>query len=711
MHLSLALLVLLFSLILSNVINRVFPRLPLPLIQIIFGVGIGLLFKGRAFELETELFLAFIIAPLLFREGEESDITSILRNWKLILFLIFPVIFVSTLGIGYLAKAVLPASVPLSACLAIGAALGPTDLVAYSAISKRFSFPKWISYILQGEGLLNDASGLVAFQVAVTALTTGTFSLLGASWNLVISVLGGFLVGLITALFNRLFLTILDNMDAADVTGALLLELVLPISSYFVAEEIHASGIIAVVVAGISLASRFKKITVFDAKLDNVSHTIWGTITFMLNGMVFFLLGTELPTLIMARQKKPVHRVQMTEGKRNIIHQLLEEYDIQSAEDIQDALKDLLGGTIKEMMEAEMDDHLGYEKSERSDNDDYRNGYKRKQVNSRYGSMEIEVPQDRKSTFEPQVVKKRQKDISDIDQKIISMYAKGMTTRQISETIEDIYGFETSESFISDVTDKILPQIEDWQNRPLDEVYPILYIDAIHYSVRDNGVIRKLAAYVILGINTEGKKEVLTISVGDNESAKYWLSVMNELKNRGVKDVLIICADGLTGIKEAIAAAFPKTEYQRCIVHQVRNTLKYVPDKDRKAFATDLKTIYQATDEKKALAALERVTEKWTPKYPNSMKRWKDNWDAISPIFKFSTTVRTVIYTTNAIESLNSTYRKLNRQRSVFPSDTALLKALYLATFEATKKWTSTIRNWAQVYGELSIMYEGRLPE
>ena len=196
------------------------------------------------------------------------------------------------------------------------------------------------------------------------------------------------------------------------------------------------------------------------------------------------------------------------------------------------------------------------------------------------------------------------------------------------------------------MTDKILPQIEDWQNRPLDEVYPILYIDAIHYSVRDNGVIRKLAAYVILGINAEGKKEVLTITIGDNESAKYWLSVLNELKNRGVKDILIICADGLTGIKEAIVAAFPKTEYQRCIVHQVRNTLKYIPDKDRKAFATDLKTIYQAADEQKALAALDRVTEKWTPKYPNSMKRWKDNWDAVSPIFKFSTTVRKVIYTT-----------------------------------------------------------------
>ena len=410
-------------------------------------------------------------------------------------------------------------------------------------------------------------------------------------------------------------------------------------------------------------------------------------------------------------KKKEVYRVKpLTEGKKNIIASLINEYDIETADDIQEALKDLLGGTIKSMMEAEMDEHLGYESYERSDTDNYRNGTKKKRVRSNYGEFEIDVLQDRKSNYEPKVVKKRQKDISDIDQKIISMYAKGMTTRQISETIEDIYGFETSESFISDVTDKILPQIEDWQNRPLDEVYPILYIDAIHYSVRDNGVIRKLAAYVILGINTEGKKEVLTISVGDNESAKYWLSIMNELKNRGVKDVLIICADGLTGIKEAIAAAFPKTEYQRCIVHQVRNTLKYVSDKDRKLFAADLKTIYQAPTEEKALEALERGTKKWSEKYPNSMKSWHQNWDAIVPIFKFSTTVRKVIYTTNAIESLNATYRKLNRQRSVFPSDTALLKALYLSTFEATKKWTMPIRNWGQVYGELSLMYEGRLP-
>lgn len=414
------------------------------------------------------------------------------------------------------------------------------------------------------------------------------------------------------------------------------------------------------------------------------------------------------------REKKPVHHVQMTDGKRAIIQQLLQEYDIETAEDIQDALKDLLGGTIKEMMEAEMDDHLGYAKSERIDRDDqfdYRNGTKRKQVNTRYGSMTIDVPQDRNSTFEPQVVKKRQKDISDIDQKIISMYAKGMTTRQISDTLMDIYGFEASEGFISDVTDKLLPQIEEWQNRPLDEVYPVLFIDAIHYSVRDNGVIRKLAAYVILGISMEGKKEVLTIEVGQNESAKYWLSVLNSLKNRGVKDILIICADGLTGIKEAVNTALPQTEYQRCIVHQVRNTMKYVADKDRKVFAADLKKIYNAPNADRASEIRDMVAEKWSEKYPNAMKSWTTNWDAITPIFKFSSDVRTVIYTTNAIESLNSTYRKLNRQRSVFPSDQALLKALYLATYEAAPKWTMPIRNWGKVYGELSIMYEGRIPE
>ena len=412
----------------------------------------------------------------------------------------------------------------------------------------------------------------------------------------------------------------------------------------------------------------------------------------------------------MARKSsKPVHHVQMTDGKRQIIQQLLTEYDINSAEDIQEALKDLLGGTIKEMMEAEMDEHLGYEKSERSSNDDSRNGYKKKTVNSSYGSFSIDVPQDRKSTFEPQVVKKRQKDISDIDHKIISMYAKGMTTRQISETIEDIYGFDVSEGFISDVTDKILPEIHDWQNRPLESLYPVVFVDAIHYSVKDNGIIRKMAAYVILAINRDGIKEVLGIYIGENESAKYWLGLFNELKNRGLKDILVLCADGLTGMKEAVNTAFPKTEYQRCIVHQVRNTLKYVADKDRKEFAADLKSIYQAITEKQAKANRDKVSEKWHEKYPNAMKSWTTNWDVITPIFKFSATVRKVIYTTNAIESLNSSYRRLNRQRSVFPDSQALMKALYLATTEATKKWTMPIRNWGRVYGEFSIMYEDRI--
>lgn len=413
----------------------------------------------------------------------------------------------------------------------------------------------------------------------------------------------------------------------------------------------------------------------------------------------------------MANKKKEVYHVKpLNENKKNIIAALIDEYDIETANDIQEALKDLLGGTIKSMMEAEMDDHLGYESYERSDNENYRNGTKKKKVRGNYGEFEIDVPQDRNSTFEPQVVKKRQKDISDIDSKIISMYARGLTTRQISEQIEEIYGFECSEGFISDVTDKILQEITDWQNRPLDEIYPIMFIDAVHFSVREDHIIKKLAAYVILGITLDGRKDVISLQIGENESAKYWLGVLNDLKNRGVKDVMIICADGLTGIKEAIQAAFPETEYQRCIVHQIRNTLKYVPYKDKKAFATDLKTIYLAPNEEQGLASLSRVTEKWSDKYPNAMKSWEQNWDVLTPIFKFSSDVRKVIYTTNAIESLNSTYKKLNRQRSVFPSDTALLKSLYLSTLQATKKWTQPLRNWAKVYGEFSIMYEGRLP-
>ena len=414
----------------------------------------------------------------------------------------------------------------------------------------------------------------------------------------------------------------------------------------------------------------------------------------------------------MANRKKEVNKVKpLNENKKNIIAALIDEYNIETAEDIQEALKDLLGGALKSMMEAEMDEHLGYESYERSNNPNYRNGTKTKTVRGNFGEIELAVPQDRDSTFEPKIVKKRPKDISDIDQKIISMYARGLTTRQISEQIEELYGFECSEGFISDVTDKILQDITDWQNRPLDDIYPILFIDAVHFSVREDHIIKKLAAYVILGVTLDGRKDVISLQIGENESSKYWLGVLNDLKNRGVKDIMIICADGLTGIKEAINTAFPKTEYQRCIVHQVRNTLKYVPYKDKKAFATDLKSIYLAPNEQQGHENLERVAEKWSEKYPNALKSWEQNWDVLTPIYKFSSDVRKVIYTTNAIESLNSTYKKLNRQRSIFPNDTALLKALYLATLQATKKWGQPLRNWAKVYGEFSIMYEGRLPD
>lgn len=401
----------------------------------------------------------------------------------------------------------------------------------------------------------------------------------------------------------------------------------------------------------------------------------------------------------------------LTEGKRNVIAGLIEEYDIHTANDIQEALKDLLGDTIQEMLEAELDEHLGYGSYERSDNPNYRNGTKPKKLRSSYGEIPIDVPQDRNGDFEPKVVPKRHKDISDIEQKVISLYAKGLSTRQIADIVNDIYGFEPSDGMISDITDKILPRIEEWQSRSLSEVYPIVFIDCIHFSVRDDHIVKKLAAYVILGVNSEGYKEVLSITVGENESAKYWLGVLNSLKNRGVRDILILCADGLTGIKDAIGTAFPKTEHQSCIVHKVRNTLKRVSNKDKKEFAKDLRTIYHAADEEAGYSNMLKVKDKWMSKYPTSMTRWMEEWDIIAPMFKSSAEVRKVMYTTNAIESLNSAYRRLNRQRSVFPSATALNKALYMTTFEVIKKWTVPLRNWGKIYGELSIMYDGRLPE
>ena len=401
----------------------------------------------------------------------------------------------------------------------------------------------------------------------------------------------------------------------------------------------------------------------------------------------------------------------LSEEKRNVIGQLIEMYDIKSAKDIQDALKDLLGGTIQSMLETELSTQVEEREKNDPEYSDSRNGYKPKTLRSTMGEIPISVPQDRNSDFTPQVVPKYKRDISEIEGKVIGMYSRGMTVRQISEQVQDIYGFDVSEGMVTAITNKLLPEIEAWQKRPLAEVYPIVFIDAIVFNIRDNNVIRKAAAYVVLGVNEEGRKEVLSITVGESESAKFWLTVLNELKNRGVRDIFVLCADGLSGIKEAIAAAFPMTEYQRCIVHVVRNTLKYVADKDKKAFANDLKTIYQAPHEQSGHIRMEAVSEAWNKKYPGYMNRWKENWNAISPMFKFSQTVRKALYTTNAIESLNSGYRRLNRGRSVFPSDMSLLKALYLATHELTKKWALPIRNWGAVYAELAVMYPGRLTD
>ena len=403
----------------------------------------------------------------------------------------------------------------------------------------------------------------------------------------------------------------------------------------------------------------------------------------------------------------------LNEQKKAIIGQLIEEYEIKDGKDLQEALKDLLGGTIQEMLETELDEELGYTKSERTEEakGNYRNGYKAKRVKtSMAGEIELSIPQERNGEFEPVIVPKHSRDISGIEEKIIGMYGRGLTTREISEQIEDIYGFETSAEMISKVTDKIMPQIEEWQQRTLSEVYPIVFIDAIIFNVRKERMVSKKAVYVVLGINSEGMKEVLSIEIGDVESSKYWLGVLNNLKNRGVRDILMLCADGLTGIGEAIEAAFPQTEYQHCIVHMVRNTLKHVSHKHKKDFASDLKSIYHAPSEESGHANMLEVKEKWDKIYPNAMGRWVDRWGEICPMFKYSPEVRKALYTTNAIESLNSQYRRINKSRSVFPSEDALKKAMYLSTMNITKKWTMKIANWGKIHGELSVIFTGRLP-
>jgi len=401
----------------------------------------------------------------------------------------------------------------------------------------------------------------------------------------------------------------------------------------------------------------------------------------------------------------------LTAEKKEIIGNLIEAYDIKTTKDIQEALKDLLGGTIQEMLESELEDQIGHERYESTEEakTNYRNGHKTKQLKTSMGAMEIEVPQDRNSEFEPIIVPKYKRDVSEIEEKIINMYARGQSTREISEQIEDIYGFEASAELVSRVTDRIVPEIEEWRQRRLAEVYPIIFIDCIMFSVRKEKTVQKMAAYIVMGVSGDGMKEVLSIEIGETESSRYWLGVLNGLKGRGVRDIMVICADGLTGIKEAIEAAYPNTEYQHCIVHMVRNTLRHVSDKDKKAYAGDLKGIYQAADEEGGLKAMKEAQAKWEAKYPRSMNRWEERWAEICPIFKYSAEVRKALYTTNAIESLNSQYRRINSKRGVFPGEDSLMKAMYLTTVQITKKWTNKVRDWGKVYGEMSILFPGRL--
>lgn len=395
---------------------------------------------------------------------------------------------------------------------------------------------------------------------------------------------------------------------------------------------------------------------------------------------------------------------------KEILKLLQDKYDIQSAQDLSSALKDMFKGALQEMMNAEFDSSMGYSKyDKKAEKSNYRNGTTKKKLKSEFGEFDFETPRDRNGEFEPKIVPKNTRDVSGIEDKIISLYGRGLTTREINEQIQDLYGIEVSATMVSNITDQIIPEIKEWQERPLDDVYPFVFIDAVHFSVREDNRVVKKAAYIVLGINSSGFKEILGIWIGENESAKYWLGVLNELKQRGVKDILIICSDNLTGIKDAITTAFPNTIQQRCIVHMIRNSVKYVNYKDLKEFTKDLRLIYTSTNEKKAFEKLQEIKNKWKDKYLTSFRTWEENWDAICPFFQFSDYIRKIMYTTNTIESLNRQFRKYTKTKSVFPTDMSLLKCLYLSTKNISKKWDQSYRNWGTILSELSIMFDGRI--
>lgn len=392
-----------------------------------------------------------------------------------------------------------------------------------------------------------------------------------------------------------------------------------------------------------------------------------------------------------------------------------EEYEdrlknLKTMKDVNAFVKELIAPTLQQMLDVEMTQHLGYEKYDRKgfNSGNSRNGSYPKTIKSSYGEAQINVPRDRNGEFELTAVKKYETIDNDVEEKIISMYAKGMTTRDIHDHMKDIYGVEVSSTMVSAITDKVLPLVREWQERSLSSLYPVVYLDGLHFKVRDEGKIVNKCGYTALGINTEGIKEIIGIWIGETEGAKFWLGILNELKNRGVEDILIYCTDGLTGFADAIEAAFPKTDTQRCVVHQIRNTMKYIPHKHRDKFCADLRDIYTAPTEEAGLEALEETKQKW-PQYVLYLKSWEEHWKTLATFFAYSPEIRKIIYTTNAVENLHRQLRKVTKTTAVFPHEDALKKLLWLAARDVSKKWTIPILGWREVMRQFAIMFPDRV--
>jgi len=396
--------------------------------------------------------------------------------------------------------------------------------------------------------------------------------------------------------------------------------------------------------------------------------------------------------------------------RQELLEELLKDY--KSPEDLLGQgglLKELTKALVEKALDGELTHHLGYPKHSASKSDNARNGKSKKGLLTDHGKMEIVSPRDRNGSFEPELVKKRQTRFDGFDDKILSMYSRGMTVREIQGHLEDIYAVEVSPDLISSVTDSVLEEVRAWQNRPLDAVYPIVFMDALRVKIRDNGHVINKAVYMALGVNLDGHKEVLGLWVAKEEGAKFWLKVVTELKNRGLKDMFIACVDGLKGFPEAIESVYPETQVQLCVVHMVRNSLRFVPWKDKKAVVADLKTIYTATNAEVAKENLNAFRIKWNEKYPTIADSWERNWEGLIPFLSYPDYIRKAIYTTNAIESLNRSLRKVSKNRGSFPNDESALKLLYLALTNISKKWTMPIRLWKQALNQFAILFPGRL--